>query len=165
MPLSSLPRIPTVSIIICILWRYMVSEISAFRTSTDFGRRRHFSTHPTSTVVSTQLSSASKELSRQQLQQDSYWSNFVQSSPEIQEIRQELVTNYVRKVAGCSYEEAQKQVDDFLSDPEQSYTFIEMKKNAKAPDGLTDDLLTVGVYLAVALAHTILGLTYFLDWK
>jgi len=163
MSLSSLARIPTVSII-CILWLHIISETSAFRTTTDFGRQRLFSTHETSAVVSTQLSSA-KELSRQQLQQDSYWTNFVQSSPEIQEIRQELVKKYVKKVAGSSYEEAQKQVDDFLSDPEQSYTFIEMKKNAKAPDGLTDDLLTLGVSLAVGLAHTILGLTYFFDWK
>lgn len=81
---------------------------------------------------------------------------------EIQGIRQELVTQYVRRVVGSTYEEAQRIVDDFLSDPDQSGQFIKMKKDAKK-DGLSDDLFIVGITLAIGFLHILFGFYYLLS--
>jgi hypothetical protein len=78
---------------------------------------------------------------------------------EIQVIRQELATQYVRRVVGSTYEEAQRIVDEFLSDPDQSDQFIKMKREAKK-DGLSDDLFIVGITLAIGVAHIIFGFYY-----
>jgi hypothetical protein len=81
---------------------------------------------------------------------------------EIQVIRQELATQYVRRVVGSTYEEAQRIVDEFLSDPDQSDQFIKMKRDAKK-DGLSDDLFIVGITLAIGVAHIIFGFYYLLS--
>mmetsp|Transcript_9009 Transcript_9009/g.13233 ORF Transcript_9009/g.13233 Transcript_9009/m.13233 type:complete len:170 (+) Transcript_9009:207-716(+) len=49
---------------------------------------------------------------------------------EMKEVREELVTKYLS--AGKSQEFAEQEVDEFLSDPERSEKFLEMRRYAKA---------------------------------
>jgi len=59
------------------------------------------------------------------------WIEQLQSS-EIQEVRQEMVAKYVS--FGKTIEDAEKEVDKFLSDPEQSLQYLEMREYAKSQE-------------------------------
>jgi len=57
------------------------------------------------------------------------WMEQLQST-EIQEVRREMVAKYLS--FGNTLEEAEKEVDKFLSDPEQSLQYLEMRQYAKS---------------------------------
>lgn len=59
------------------------------------------------------------------------WLQHLQST-EIQQVRCELVQKYVE--LGKTQEEAQVEVDRFLSDPEQSHPYLEMRRSAKSQE-------------------------------
>ena len=77
-------------------------------------------------------------------------------SAEIQEVRQELLMKYVQ--LGKSPEDAEREVDNFLSDPEQSEQYLEMRRYAKAQaDELGFELyLQLGGAFLIGLAATVL---------
>ena len=77
-------------------------------------------------------------------------------SAEIQEVRQELIMKYVQ--LGKSPEDAEREVDSFLSDPEQSEQYLEMRRYAKAQaDELGFELyLQLGGAFLIGLAATVL---------
>ena len=81
-------------------------------------------------------------------------------SAEIQEVRQELIMKYVQ--LGKSPEDAERDVDDFLSDPEQSNQYLEMRRYAKAQaDELGFDLyFQLGGAFFIGLAATSLPKYY-----
>ena len=74
------------------------------------------------------------------------WSKQI-ASREIQEVRTELVAKYVH--LGKTHEEAEVEVDRFLSDPEQSHQYLEMRRSAKSQELVGPELL---VQLAGAFA-------------
>eukprot|EP00559_Dactyliosolen_fragilissimus_P005062 CAMPEP_0184855122 /NCGR_PEP_ID=MMETSP0580-20130426/441_1 /TAXON_ID=1118495 /ORGANISM="Dactyliosolen fragilissimus" /LENGTH=170 /DNA_ID=CAMNT_0027349551 /DNA_START=75 /DNA_END=587 /DNA_ORIENTATION=+ len=51
-------------------------------------------------------------------------------SKEVDEVRQELIQRYI--TLGKSQEYAEKEVEEFLSDPERSEQFLEMRRYSKA---------------------------------
>ena len=77
-------------------------------------------------------------------------------SKEIQEVREELIFKYVK--LGKGQEEAEREVDKFLSDPEQSEQYLEMRRYAKAQaDELGPELiLQLGGAFALGLGATVI---------
>lgn len=59
------------------------------------------------------------------------WMEQLQSS-EIQEVRREMVAKYLS--FGKTLEDAEREVDKFLSDPEQSLQYLEMRQYAKSQE-------------------------------
>jgi len=68
-----------------------------------------------------------------QLSPDEEWRIQLESD-EVKEVRNELIQKYISK--GRSMDFAEKEVDKFLSDPEQSRQFLEMRRYAKAQNDL-----------------------------
>ena len=62
---------------------------------------------------------------------DDQWLKLLQSA-EIQQVRSEMVQKYVE--LGKKREEALVEVDRFLSDPEQSHPYLEMRRSAKSQE-------------------------------
>jgi hypothetical protein len=87
------------------------------------------------------------------------WMSHIQTSSEIDHIRQELIGRYSRN--GFDRKYATKQVEEFLLDPAQSVPFLEMrraaldsKRGVYGDDGLTGDL-TLVISAAVMVFGTV----------
>mmetsp|Transcript_39552 Transcript_39552/g.55736 ORF Transcript_39552/g.55736 Transcript_39552/m.55736 type:complete len:175 (-) Transcript_39552:375-899(-) len=89
------------------------------------------------------------------VQEHEAWMEQVQSE-EIQEVRAELIYKYVQ--LGKGQEEAENEVDKFLSDPEQSKQYLEMRRYAKAQaDELGPELvLQLGGAFVIGLSATVI---------
>jgi hypothetical protein len=81
-------------------------------------------------------------------------------SAEIQEVRDALISKYVQ--LGKSPEDAEREVDGFLSDPERSKQYLEMRRYAKAQaDELGFELyLQLGGAMLIGFAATTLNNYY-----
>lgn len=156
-------------VLVLLLWLSGIWNSRAFPSTTTFTGCRFATTHPSSRSAAVQYYVTPM---KKQSMKESWITTMAlatvrpqvpsgEAEAEIQTIRQELVTQYVRRVVGSTYEEAQRIVDDFLSDPDQSYQFIKMKMDAKK-DGLADDLFIVGLTLAVGFIHILIGFYYVL---
>jgi len=77
-------------------------------------------------------------------------------SEEIQQVRIELIQKYVE--LGKDQELAESEVDKFLSDPEQSEKFLEMRRYAKAQQEEVDSglLFQLGGAFFIGLFFTVL---------
>mmetsp|Transcript_27861 Transcript_27861/g.42182 ORF Transcript_27861/g.42182 Transcript_27861/m.42182 type:complete len:168 (+) Transcript_27861:154-657(+) len=88
------------------------------------------------------------------------WMEQLQSS-EIQEVRKEMVAKYVS--FGKTLEDAEREVDKFLSDPEQSLQYLEMRQYAKSQELMGSNaesmFLLIGAFF-LGLAGTV-AIKYF----
>lgn len=81
------------------------------------------------------------------------WMEQLQST-EIQQVRLEMVEKYVE--LGKTHAEAEVEVDKFLSDPEQSLQYLEMRRYAKSQELVGPELLfQLGGAFALGLIATI----------
>jgi hypothetical protein len=81
------------------------------------------------------------------------WMEQLQST-EIQQVRLEMVEKYVE--LGKTYVEAEVEVDKFLSDPEQSLQYLEMRRYAKSQELVGPELLVqLGGAFALGLFATV----------
>lgn len=83
------------------------------------------------------------------------WMEQLQST-EIQQVRLEMVEKYVE--LGKTYAEAEVEVDKFLSDPEQSLQYLEMRRYAKSQELVGPELLfQLGGAFALGLIATVVS--------
>jgi len=90
------------------------------------------------------------------------WLVQLQSS-QVQEVRMELIEKYLS--AGREMEFAEKEVDKFLSDPERSLKYLEMRSYAKAQNELGfEGVIQLGAAFAIGLVGNV-GVKYFTAWR
>jgi len=84
-------------------------------------------------------------------------------SDQVQEVRTELIEKYLSK--GRDMEFAEKEVDKFLSDPERSLQYLEMRDYAKSQNELGfEGVAQLGAAFAIGLIGNV-GVKYFTAWR
>jgi len=80
-------------------------------------------------------------------------------SDQVQEVRMELIEKYLSK--GFDMELAEKEVDKFLSDPERSLQYLEMRDYAKSQNEMGfETALTLGAAFVLGLVGNV-GMKYY----
>jgi len=116
-----------------------------------------FTISPTSNVKRAStiavFTTANKSITREQteLTIEEEWQMQLESE-EVKEVRGELIQKYINK--GKTLEYASKEVDQFLSDPNRSQQFLEMRRYAKRQNDLGFEF---GVQLVGAFMIGLLG--------
>jgi len=84
-------------------------------------------------------------------------------SDQVQEVRTELIEKYLSK--GRDIEFAEAEVDKFLSDPERSLQYLEMRSYAKAQNEMGfESAIQLGAAFAIGLIGNV-GVKYYAAWK
>lgn len=111
---------------------YIASTASAFTVTSPrcaaskmTRRSQQFAPLATTTGISDEETTSEKT----ELSSEESWQIQLESK-EVQEVRQELIQKYIS--LGRTMEYAEVEVDKFLSDPERSQKFLEMRRYAKA---------------------------------
>jgi len=90
------------------------------------------------------------------------WSAQLQSD-QVQEVRSELISKYVSQ--GSTVEFAEVEVDQFLSDPERSLEYMEMRRYAKEQNELGfEGALQYGAFFLIGLLGNV-GVNYYTAWQ
>jgi len=84
-------------------------------------------------------------------------------SAQVQEVRMELIEKYLS--AGREMEFAETEVDKFLSDPERSLKYLEMRSYAKRQNEMGfEGIFQLGAAFAIGLVGNV-GIKYFTAWR
>lgn len=84
-------------------------------------------------------------------------------SDQVQEVRSELISKYVSQ--GSTVEFAEVEVDQFLSDPERSLEYMEMRRYAKEQNELGfEGALQYGAFFLIGLLGNV-GVNYYTAWQ
>ena len=138
--------------------RLTTSKVSDCRTGSPL-----FSTSMGKEGTSSSSSSEDAVPATEDLDQAAAWELQLQTK-EVEEVRQELIQKYIS--LGRTLEYAEKEVDQFLSDPERSQQFLDMRRYAKAQanDLGFESLFQIGGAFMLGLGFTV-GANYYSAYK
>mmetsp|Transcript_23029 Transcript_23029/g.26279 ORF Transcript_23029/g.26279 Transcript_23029/m.26279 type:complete len:172 (+) Transcript_23029:156-671(+) len=138
--------------------------LNAFTVPSSYDRRLQYFSENARSIITSSKNDESSELSEvisiegggkgllnESMHQE--WIEQLQSS-EIQEVRAEMVNKFLS--FGKTAEEAEKEVDKFLCDPEQSLQYLEMRQYAKEQQLVGSNVESI-MSLAGAFALGLIG--------